>query len=409
MTRFGSPPRISVVIPTYNRSGMLRRTLSELTRQSIPPEDFEVVVTDDGSTDDTKAVVDEFAGVLRISYHYQEDLGFRAGTARNAGARMSTAPVLVFLDTGALASARFLEHHLRAHASPDRRRVSLGYAYGYNPDEPMMELVDLLHRGTPEEVVERFGDDPAFFDIRHESLVKCDFDLQRRHVPWNLTFTINCSVTAADFWAVGGFDESFVTWGAEDLELAYRLYRDGVEFHLDREAWVIETPTEHDWAVLDPSLLNNMRIFHAKHRDPQVEVGVRVIAETLLFPWEEYYGEVVDWRRQVRDLDVSDEIARALAEAGPVESVVVLGCGGSVPASLPPAVLMDFDRELLDRALADGGHTGYHAIGLETPLPDRGADLVVITSRLSGLRGRWNADLLAEAQRIGRRVVDAAT
>src|SRR3712207_3238298 len=115
MTRFSPPPRISVVIPTYNRSGMLRRTLSELTRQSIPPEEFEVVVADDGSTDDTRAVVDEFADVLRISYHYQEDLGFRAGAARNAGARMSTAPVLVFLDTGALAPARFLENHLRAH------------------------------------------------------------------------------------------------------------------------------------------------------------------------------------------------------------------------------------------------------------------------------------------------------
>src|SRR4029079_8351636 len=71
-------PRLSVVIPTYNRSGQLRRTLTTLTQQSIPPDEFEVIVAYDGSSDDTAAVVKEFADRLRVAYTYQEDLGFRA-------------------------------------------------------------------------------------------------------------------------------------------------------------------------------------------------------------------------------------------------------------------------------------------------------------------------------------------
>ncbi|MFE9251049.1 glycosyltransferase [Streptomyces sp. NPDC007088] len=408
MTGHDGDPRIAVVIPTYNRSRLLRRTLSHLARQTLPPERFEVVVADDGSTDDTKAVVEEFGDVLRIGYHFQEDRGFRAGAARNAGARMCRAPLLVFLDTGAMAAPGFLEQHLRAHSGPAPRRMSLGYAYGYNPDEPLLELAGVLEQCTPEETVERYAGNPAFLDLRHESLVDCGFDLMRRHVPWNLSFTINCSVSAADFRAVGGFDETFVGWGAEDLEFAYRLYRNGVEFHLDREAWVIESPVEHDWDVLEPGFLKNMRHFLAKHREPQIEIGVRLVAKYLLFPWEECYGELLDWTRRAHALDVSDEIDRALrAHAGPDDRVVVMGAGGVTPASLPPATLLEFDRALLDSALDGGAHVGHHAIGLETPLPDGSADLVVITSRLSGLRHRWNDDLLAEAHRIGRRVVDA--
>ncbi|GAA2713033.1 hypothetical protein [Actinoplanes palleronii] len=47
----------------------------------------------------------------------------------------------------------------------------------------------------------------------------------------------------------------------------------------------------------------------------------------------------------------------------------------------------------------------HRAIGLRTPLPPQSMDLVVVTSRLDGLRDRWGDRLLAEAHRIGRRVI----
>ncbi|MEV4625130.1 glycosyltransferase [Micromonospora sp. NPDC049523] len=407
MTAYGRDPKVSVVIPTYNRRELLHNTLLQLTRQSLPPDEFEVVVADDGSTDDTRAVVDQFRDRLRLAYSYQEDLGFRAGTARNAGARLATAPVLVFLDTGALASPRFLEHHLRLHEFPQRHRMAIGYCYGYNPDEPMEGIGEVLDRLTPEQTVAELGDLPAFRDLRHDSMLRCDFDLGRRAQPWSLTWTINCSIRADDFWAVDGFDDTFVGWGAEDLELAYRLHRNGVTFHFDRDAWVIETPHERNWDILEASFLRNMERFLDKHREPEIEIGVRLVAKFRVLDWSDCQGELLEWTRKAHGLDVSGEIAYALRNSEPGERVAVFGCGAAVPATVAPAVLLDFDRELLDAALADGRHTGYHAVGLLTPLPDQSVDTVVITSRLSGLRTEWNTDLLAEAHRIGRRVIDA--
>ncbi|MEJ3747472.1 glycosyltransferase [Actinomycetes bacterium KLBMP 9797] len=409
MTGQEKQPRVSVVIPTYNRSDMLRRTLTELTRQSMPADEFEVVVADDGSTDDTKAVVDEFTDRLRVAYTFQEDLGFRAGTARNAGARMASGPLLVFLDTGALPGPEFLHHHLRAHAAGSRPRMCVGYAYGYNPDEPTEGLREALERWTPAETVAHFAGTPAFGDLRDEELRAVDFDLERRTVPWGLTWTINVSVTAEDFWAVGGFDDVFVGWGAEDLELAYRLYRHGLQFHFDRSAWVIETPHERNWDVMDKSFLVNMARFLEKYREPEVEIAWRLVAKIQFDDWEECCTHLAGWTEEVRDRDVAGEISHAVRDAGSDTRIAVLGCGGSIPDHLPPAVLMDFDRSLLDAAVAGGRHTGHHAIGLRIPLPDKSVDTVVITSRLAGLRDRWNEDLLAEAHRVGRRVVAAGS
>ncbi|MFC8845401.1 MULTISPECIES: glycosyltransferase family A protein [unclassified Micromonospora] len=92
-------PQLSVVIPTYNRAPLLRKTLTSLTEQRDPPP-FEVIVADDGSADDTEQVAEEFSDRLAIRYRYQEDQGFRPAKARNMGAAIARAPILVFLDSG---------------------------------------------------------------------------------------------------------------------------------------------------------------------------------------------------------------------------------------------------------------------------------------------------------------------
>ncbi len=382
--------------------------MTTLTRQRVGPDVFEVIVADDGSTDGTRAVVDEFSDRLDISYHFQEDLGFRAGTARNAGARLARAPLLVFLDSGAAVGPDFVHHHRLAHRAGTAPRMSLGYAYGYNPDDPMPGIEEALRRWTPEQTVAHFVDEPAFRDLRHASLVACDFDLSRRALPWNLSWTINCSLPADVFWAVGGFDDTFVGWGAEDLEFAFRLHQAGVGFHVNRDAWAIESPHERDWDLLDKTFLTNMDRFLNKHREPIVEIGTVLVAKLRHLEWDECVDELRQWTHAARDRDVADEIERAVRDSGPGERMAIFGCGARVPGSLPPAVLLDVDREKLDAALAGGPHVGHHAVGVRTPLPDQVVDTVVLTSRLGGLRQRWNDDLLTEAQRIGRRVVDVA-
>lgn len=417
-------PRISVVIPTYNAPDLLRATLHQLTRQTLPADQFEVIVADDGSADDaSRAVLREFEGCLRTGYYYQPDLGFRAAAARNGGARMAKAPVLCFLDTGALAGPDFLRRHLAEHATSERR-VVIGYAHGYNPDHPPQALAEVVDTLTPEQLVERFGEDPAFLDIRHPHFEACDFDPQRRTICWNLLFSLNFSVRADDMWAVGGFDEEFRGWGGEDLELGYRLAGRGLRFRVSRQAWVVETPRHHDIPALLGQFRENVGRCLRRRPDPVMEMGWALIGMNRpFFDWDAEYRKFLTLAGEA-GAQVADELAAAAKRIPAGDRVAVFGAGARVPEDLGDAVVLDFDRALLDQVSgrSDGRSDGraegpaaegrnarseatIHAIGLRTPLPDASVDTVVITSRLAGLWPRWREDLLSEAHRVGRCVL----
>ncbi|MBO3750593.1 glycosyltransferase [Streptosporangiaceae bacterium NEAU-GS5] len=382
----------------------MRETLGTLTRQTIPAEEFEVIVADDGSSDDTKAVVESFYGRLSVKYYLQEDQGFRAGTARNAGARLAQAPVLVFLDTGELPGPGFLQAHLAGHDG-GRRRAVVGYSYGYPRKGPVEGLRDALDRMPPEEVLAHYAGDDGFLDIRHDEFVKCGFDLNARVVPWMLFWSMNCSIRAEEFWAVGGFDERFHRWGFEDMELGLRLHRNGLPFQLHRGAWAIEAPHERDWDKNESAAKQNIADLLAQYPEPVMEIGYADLTTYSLWDWEDDYRNLLAYAEGARADDVADELDVVLAKVPENQRIAIIGSGGKLPASAPPSIVMDFDRELLDQATATGGHTAHHSIGIRTPLADQSVDTVVVTSRLAGLWDRWGGDVMAEARRIGRTVL----
>jgi GT2 family glycosyltransferase len=398
-------PRISVIVPTYNRAGLLLRTLETLAAQPLDRDAFEVIVSDDGSTDGSAAVADSFIPRLRLRYHFQEDLGYRAATARNAGAMLACAPCLAFLDTGTLAGPHYLSGHLAAHEAGEPQ-VVLGYTYGYRPLDPTPGLAEAIATDSPLAVFERFRDAPSFRDMRHESLDEVGFDLGQLALPWMFFWAMNFSVTSQAFWEAGGFDEEFREWGAEDVELGFRLVRRGVPIRMNREAWAIEPAHERDIAANTASVKRNMLRFLEKSPEPVNELTWALIEQEAVFAVEDEYKALLRWAAESRSLDVKDEIERAITLRPPGETVsrvCVIGCGADIPDCVPPgAVLVDFDERLLRTALADGRHVGRHAVGLHLTLPDQSADLVVITSRMTGLWPRWGTMVLGEARRVGR-------
>jgi len=98
-------PFFSVVIPVYNRAALLRETLQSVLLQT--EQDFEIVVVDDGSSDDPGRTVGEFADP-RIVFVRQENKG--GGAARNTGIAAARGRYVAFLDS----DDRFLPHHLAA-------------------------------------------------------------------------------------------------------------------------------------------------------------------------------------------------------------------------------------------------------------------------------------------------------
>lgn len=89
-------PIVSVVIPTYNRADLLRETLASVMAQDFPASDLEVIVVDDGSTDNTAQSVRAFD--RPIHYLQQQNSG-RPAVARNAGVRAARGRYIAFLDS----------------------------------------------------------------------------------------------------------------------------------------------------------------------------------------------------------------------------------------------------------------------------------------------------------------------
>jgi glycosyltransferase involved in cell wall biosynthesis len=392
-------PKATVVIPTFNRAALLAETLRGLARQDLDQAEYEVIVVDDGSTDHTAEVAASFTERLRLKYVFQEDQGFRVAAARNAGARLAAADLLVFIDTGAVVGPGYLRHHLAAHGDRSEPRAVVGYAYAYRPEDPPAGLEAMAGRLLPERLLEVYAHDPSFWDIRHGAFTRSGWDLRELAVPWILLWATNCSVRTADYWAVGGFDEDFRQWGVEDMELGLRLHKHGVRFVVDHDAWVVEAPHERDDEGNARGNRNNIGQMLAKHREPVAEIGWNLIHTDRYWPWEDDYRAVLEWAAKSKGLDVADEVAAATSDLGKADKVAVIGCGATVPADLEGAALFDFDAEVLE-----GRERAWHAIGLRTPLPDHSVDVVVLTSRLAGLWDRWNLEILAEARRIGREV-----
>jgi len=88
--------KFSVIIPTYNRANLLERCLNSLVEQTF--KDFEVLVCDDGSTDNTKEISQKFESVLDIKYLWEENWGGPA-RPRNRGIAVSKGEWICFLDS----------------------------------------------------------------------------------------------------------------------------------------------------------------------------------------------------------------------------------------------------------------------------------------------------------------------
>ena len=96
-------PRVSVVVCTYNGGRTLRQCLESLEDLDYP--DYEVIVIDDGSTDDTRSILSGFPRVRAI---HQENLGL--SKARNVGLRAATGSIVAYTDSDCFADRDWLSH-----------------------------------------------------------------------------------------------------------------------------------------------------------------------------------------------------------------------------------------------------------------------------------------------------------
>jgi len=112
--------KVSVIIPTYNRAQLLQKAIESVLGQSF--KDFEIIVIDDGSTDNTRDLVTNCQPAVR--YFYQENRGFSA--SRNRGVQLANGEYIAFLDS----DDTLLEYALKREVEVLDIHPDVGYTYG---------------------------------------------------------------------------------------------------------------------------------------------------------------------------------------------------------------------------------------------------------------------------------------
>lgn len=128
MSKEISTPLISVIIPTYNRAHLISRAIESVRRQSF--QRWELIIVDDGSTDDTEDAVKPF---LSSKIHYLKIKNSGAAEARNRGALLASGAFLTFLDSDDSAHPRWLEEMAGKISSSNTVLISCGIEI-FKPD-----------------------------------------------------------------------------------------------------------------------------------------------------------------------------------------------------------------------------------------------------------------------------------
>lgn len=271
-----APPACTVVVPTYNRSALLKHTLDSLVRQRLDNGDtFEVVVADDGSADDTAEVVAGYGDRLDVRHVFQEDEGYRVAKARNAGIGHARSGVCVFVDSGVILRSGALAAHLAAHRQAPGPTAVVGYVLCFNEgNEDGDEITAALDFTDPDASFAEFAAKGQWPDIREDYYERYGEDLDTLTAPWLMWWTCNASASTALLREVGGYDEAYRSWGAEDVDLGYRLRTAGARFVLRRDAAAIHVPHPKSYEENMRSAADNYQYFAQKYDTPVARLVV---------------------------------------------------------------------------------------------------------------------------------------
>lgn len=217
--------RFSVVVTSFNKAKLLRHTLNSFRHQTV--RDFEVIVADDGSRDESEAVALDFAASpacnYPLSFVRQEDKGWRASAVRNLGATLAQGLYLVFIDGDQVCDRGLLLAYARAVDRGARGAAGLRHYINNSPDE------------EPDKVLADMG--VGIFDTRF-----LHTHADEGIIPFDLAWSCNCMVEREIWDRIGGFDESFPGWGGEDTDFFARVHRSGHPIFGCRDSHVFHFP-----------------------------------------------------------------------------------------------------------------------------------------------------------------------
>ncbi len=196
---------ISVIIPNRNQAHTLAKVLKGLENQDIDRDAYEVIVVDDGSTDQSIKLLQQFSRKTCINFSWLRVDGGNAGLARNRGVLSAKGDLLLFLDADTIPESNVVSGHLSFHRERNFDNSVLMGAIHISPDlDKPQQARYYVYRLSGDQ----YGNCP---------------------VNWWYYRTANTSLTKSLFNETGAFKTTLSA--LEDSELAYRMFKKGVQFY----------------------------------------------------------------------------------------------------------------------------------------------------------------------------------
>jgi lipopolysaccharide/colanic/teichoic acid biosynthesis glycosyltransferase/GT2 family glycosyltransferase len=211
----------SVIVPVYNGSATIERTLEALARQTVAADHYEIIVVDDGSQDDTAVKVKGWqVRHPACQLHLIQQANAGPAAARNHGAQVAHAPLLLFTDADCAPTPTWIEALCGAFADP----TVMGAKGAYLTEQH--ELV------------------PRFVQAEYEDR----YDRMRHQPQIDFIDTYSAGYRRNIFLENGGFDPIFTTASVEDQEFSFRLAQKGYRLSFVPAAKVVHF---HDHTIAD--------------------------------------------------------------------------------------------------------------------------------------------------------------
>ncbi len=253
---------VDVVVPVHNQALPLELTLEGFARQTLPRDQYTLIIVDDGSTEQIKLIAQRFCKSLSLRYIRLEHSGRAA--ARNAGARAGSGDLIVFCDADRIPRTRFLEAHLQRARTSSETIVTGQVREMYVPN-----LAQNRMKARQQAVAERHDRIPQYGQLMYRL-----FDekgITSSPVAWAAALSGNLAVPREAFEQIGGFDEGFRQWGFEHFEFGYRAFRLGKQFGYESQAVNVHLAHVRDRDAYVEHIRASHAYFLHKHPGPAVE------------------------------------------------------------------------------------------------------------------------------------------
>lgn len=286
--------RASLVIPSYNASDRLYFNLLSLNFQDC--SDFEVIVVDNGSTDDTAQMLSRFKAnypLKTVRIHQNRGIAY----GRNQGIAQAKGDILIFHDSDMIAAKDFVRKHIEAHE--DKQTVISGlfwrriYSYYYDNFELVQKnhfmlfknkyhyerrlenknIIQFIHEhqiidGSYSDYSFDLNYYPFFAELQMILSIYGN-DLNVYHSPWRFFLTLNASANREKVLEVGWFDENIPCFGYEDYDLGIRLFKSGCKFQFRNDIVSVhqEHPKNFNVSDVDNIVKHNLNYLFEKYNN----------------------------------------------------------------------------------------------------------------------------------------------